>query len=45
MNKNSGEKIRQQQQYRILIRNLRKQQEEKYNEKTNNQKIDNNQSN
>lgn len=45
MNKNSVEKVKQEQQYRLLIRNLRKQQEEKGNEKTNNKKTDSNQSN
>ena len=32
MNKNSVEKVKKEQQYKILIRNLRKQQEEKDNE-------------
>ena len=44
MNKNSVEKVKQEQQYKILIRNLRKQQEEKGNEKTNDKKTDSNQS-
>ena len=34
----------QKQKYKILIRNLRKQQEDKYNEKTNDRKTDSNQS-
>jgi hypothetical protein len=45
MNKNSIIKIKQKQRYRILIRNLRKQQEEKDNEKINDKKTDSNQSN
>lgn len=44
MNKNSVEKVKQEQQYKILIRNLRKQKEEKENEKTNDKKTDSNQS-
>ena len=44
MNKNIVEKIRQEQNYKTLIRNLRKQQEDKYNEKANNKKTDSNQS-
>lgn len=44
MNKNSIIKIKQKQRYRILIRNLRKQQEEKDNEKINDKKTDSNQS-
>lgn len=44
MSKNSVETIKQEQKYKILIRNLRKQQEEKNNEKTNDKKADNNQS-
>ncbi len=44
MSKNSVETVKQEQQYKILIRNLRKQQEEKNNEKTNNKKTDSNQS-
>ena len=45
MNKNSIIKIKQKQRYRILIRNLRKQQEEKDNEKINDKKTDSSQSN
>ena len=44
MSKNSVEIVKQEQQYKILIRNLRKQQEEKGNEKTNDKKTDSNQS-
>ena len=44
MSKNSVETIMQEQKYKILIRNLRKQQEEKNNEKTNDKKADSNQS-
>lgn len=44
MNKNSVEKVKKEQQYKILIRNLRKQQEKKDNEKTNDKKTDSNQS-
>ncbi len=44
MSKNSVETIKQEQKYKILIRNLRKQQEEKNNEKTNDKKADSNQS-
>lgn len=44
MNKNSIELIKKEQEYRLLIRNLRKQQEEKDNEKTNDKKADSNQS-
>lgn len=44
MNKNSIEAIKQEQTYKILIRNLRKQQEEKNNEKANDKKVDCNQS-
>lgn len=44
MNKKSVETFSQKQKYKILIRNLRKQQEEKYNEKTNDKKTDSNQS-
>ena len=40
MNKNSVEKVKKEQQYKILIRNLRKQQEEKDNEKASNKKTD-----
>lgn len=43
MSKNSVETIKQEQKYKILIRNLRKQQEEKNNEKTNDKKADSNQ--
>ena len=44
MSINSVEKIKKEQQYKILIRNLRKQQEEMENEKTNDKKTDSNQS-
>ncbi len=44
MNINSVEAIKQEQKYKILIRNLRKQQEERNNEKTNVKKADSNQS-
>ena len=44
MSKNSVEKVKQEQKYRILIRNLRKQQEEKDNENANDKKTDSNQS-
>ena len=44
MNKKSVETFNQKQKYKILIRNLRKQQEEKNNEKTNDKKTDSNQS-
>ena len=44
MSKNLVEKVKQEQKYKILIRNLRKQQEEKGNEKTNDKKTDSNQS-
>lgn len=44
MNKNSVEITNQEQRYKILIRNLRKQQEEKKNEKANVKKTDSNQS-
>lgn len=44
MSKNSVETIKQEQTYKILIRNLRKQQEEKNNEKANDKKADSNQS-
>lgn len=44
MSENSVEKVKQEQKYKILIRNLRKQQEEKDNEKTNDKKTDSNQS-
>ena len=42
MSKNSVEKVKQEQKYKILIRNLRKQQEEKDNEKARNKKTDSN---
>lgn len=44
MSKSSIETIKREQEYRILIRNLRKQQEEKKDEKANNKKTDSNQS-
>ncbi len=44
MSKNSVETVKQEQAYKILIRNLRKQQEEKNNEKANDKKADSNQS-
>jgi len=44
MSKNSEETIRQEQKYKMLIRNLRKQQEERNNEKANDKKADSNQS-
>lgn len=44
MSTNSVEKDKLEQQYKILIRNLRKQQEEKGNGKTNDKKTDSNQS-
>ena len=44
MSKNSVGKVKQEQKYKILIRNLRKQQEKKDNEKTNDKKTDSNQS-
>ena len=44
MSKNLVETIKQEQNYKILIRNLRKQQEEKDNEKANDKKTDSNQS-
>lgn len=44
MSKNSIETVNQEQKYKILIRNLRKQQEENNNEKTNDKKTDSNQS-
>ena len=44
MSKNSVEKVKQEQKYKILIRNLRKQQEEKDNEMANDKKNDSNQS-
>ena len=42
MSKNSVETIKQEQKYKMLIRNLRKQQEEKNNETANDKKIDSN---
>lgn len=44
MSKTSVEAVKQEQKYKILIRNLRKQQEEKDNEKTDDKKTDSNQS-
>lgn len=44
MNKNSIEIIKREQEYRLLIRNLRKQREEKDNEKVNDKKTDCNKS-
>lgn len=44
MNKTTVETIKQEQKYKMLIRNLRKQQEDKNNEKANNKKADSNQS-
>lgn len=44
MSKNIVETIKQEQKYRMLIRNLRKQQEDKNNEKANDKKTDSNQS-
>lgn len=44
MSKNIVETIKQEQKYKMLIRNLRKQQEDKNNEKANNKKADCNQS-
>lgn len=44
MNKNTVETIKEEQKYKMLIRNLRKQQEDKNNEKANNKKADSNQS-
>ena len=44
MSKNLVETIKQEQNYKILIRNLRKQQEEKDNEKDNDKKTDSHQS-
>lgn len=44
MSKNIVETIKQEQKYKMLIRNLRKQQEDENNEKANNKKTDNNQS-
>lgn len=42
MNKNIVETIKPEQKYKMLIRNLRKQQEDKNNEKANNKKADSN---
>ena len=42
MSKNSVEKLKKEKKYKILIRNLRKQQEEKDNEKASNKKTDSN---
>ena len=42
MSTSSVEKVKQEQKYKILIRNLRKQQEEKDNEKASNKKNDSN---
>lgn len=44
MNESIVETIKQEQKYKKLIRNLRKQQEDKNNEKANNKKADSNQS-
>ncbi len=44
MSKNSIKEVKQQQGYKILIRNLRKQQEKKDNETTNDKKAYSNQS-
>lgn len=44
MSKDIEEKIKQEQRYKMLIRNLRKQQEDKNNEKINNKKVDSNKS-
>mgnify|MGYP004687111357 CR=1 FL=1 len=44
MNGSTIETIKQEQRYRMLIRNLRKQWEEKEDEKTNDKKTDSNQS-
>lgn len=44
MNGSTIETIKQEQRYRMLIRNLRKQREEKEDEKTNDKKTDSNQS-
>lgn len=45
MNINLIKIVNKEQEYRLLIRNLRKQQEEKRNEKANNKKANNYQSN
>ncbi len=44
MNKNSVEIVKLEQQYKLLIRNLRKRQEKNNNEKANNKQTDSNQS-
>ena len=44
MNINLAEEVKKEQQYKILIRNLRKQQEKECNEKTNDKKTNSNQS-
>lgn len=44
MSKNIVETIKHEQKYKMLIRNLRKQQEDKNNEKANDKKTDSNQS-
>lgn len=44
MSKNIVETIEQEQKYKMLIRNLRKQQEDKNNEKANDKKADSNKS-
>ena len=44
MNESIVETTKQEQKYKMLIRNLRKQQEDKNNEKANNKKADSNQS-
>ena len=44
MSKNIVEIIKQEQKYKMLIRNLRKRQEDKNSEKTNDKKTDSNQS-
>ncbi len=44
MSKNIVETIKQEQKYKMLIRNLRMQQEDKNNEKANDKKTDSNQS-
>ncbi len=44
MSKNIVETIKQEQKYKMLIRNLRKQQEDKNSEKANDKETDSNQS-
>lgn len=44
MNESIVETTKQEQKYKMLIRNLREQQEDKNNEKANNKKADSNQS-